>query len=120
MVSYRPLGVTVLAVFIIITYSIIFLLGIALLIWGIKAMPVIGIKSLGGSFLGIVFIIWAFLRISTGFGLLGLRKPAWRSAMTIFCIGLVIDFFIAREQVILDAIIIIYLIIVKRHFRYGY
>jgi hypothetical protein len=56
-----------------------------------------------------------------GFGLLSLRRKAWRSAMLVFCIGLVIDIFISRGQgqVLLDVIIIIYLLIVKRHFRYG-
>jgi hypothetical protein len=54
-----------------------------------------------------------------GFGLLSLRRKAWRSAMLVFCIGLVIDLFISRGQILLDVIIIIYLLIVKRHFRYG-
>lgn len=119
MVSYRPIGVTILAVFIIITYSILFIAGLALLIWGIASIPTIGVLGGAISFLGLVFLIWAFLRLSMGFGLLSLRSKAWRSAFIIFSIGLIIDLMIAREQVILDVIILIYLLIVKKHFRYG-
>jgi hypothetical protein len=119
MVSYRPLGVTILAVIIILTYALIFIVGLAVLLWGITAIPYLGFGGVAISLVGVVFLVWAFLRLSMGFGLLSLRRKAWRSAMLVFCIGLVIDLFISRGQILLDVIIIIYLLIVKRHFRYG-
>jgi hypothetical protein len=119
MVSYRPLGVTILAVIIILTYAFIFIVSLAVLFWGITAIPYMGFGGLAISLVGVVFLVWAFLRLSMGFGLLSLRRKAWRSAMLVFCIGLVIDLFISRGQILLDVIIIIYLLIVKRHFRYG-
>jgi hypothetical protein len=121
MVSYRPLGVTILAVIIILTYSVIFIVGLLVLIWGITTIPYIGAGGVAISLVGVVFLVWAFLRLSMGFGLLSLRRKAWRSAMLVFCIGLVIDIFISRGQgqVLMDVIVIIYLLIVKRHFRYG-
>jgi hypothetical protein len=39
--------------------------------------------------------------------------------MIVFIIGLGIDLFFATGLVLLDIIIIVYLLIVKRHFRYG-
>lgn len=119
MVSYRPIGVTILAVIIILTYSVIFIAGLALLIWGIYTIPYMGMGGVLAGILGIVFLVWAFLRLSMGFGLLSLRRKAWGSAMIVFCFGLVIDLFVAKQQVLIDIIIIIYLLIVKRHFRYG-
>jgi hypothetical protein len=119
MVSYRPIGVTILAVFIIITYSIIFLIGLAWLLGGAAAIPYVGIGGGVAMTIGIVILVFAFLRLSMGFGLLRMRRSAWRSAMMVFCIGLVIDYFITPGQVLLDIIIIVYLLIVKRHFRYG-
>lgn len=117
MVSYRPLGVTILAAIIIITYSVIFIAGLMLLL-GMDTIPApIASKEIS-SIVGIIFIIWAFVRLSMGFGLLRLRKKAWKSAMTVFGIGLVIDFFVAQGQMLLDIIIIVYLIIVKPHFEY--
>lgn len=118
MVSYRPVGVTILAAIIIITYSIVFLIGLAVLIWGIAVIPHIGVRGGILSILGIVFLIWAFVRLSMGFGLLKLRRKAWKSAMIVFGIGLVIDLFIAPGQLLLDIIIIVYLLIVKKHFIY--
>ena len=117
MVSYRPLGVTILAVIIIITYSIIFIAGLVLIL-GIYTIPSAVASREISSIIGIIFLIWAFVRLSMGFGLLRLRRKAWRSAIIVFGIGLIIDLFIAPGQVLLDIIIIVYLIIVKKHFTY--
>lgn len=119
MVSYRPIGVTILAVFIIITYSVIFLIGLAVLFMGVAAIPYVGVG--GGVVMtwGIIILVFAFLRLSMGFGLLRMRRRAWKSAMIVFLIGLFIDLLITPGQVLLDIIIIVYLLIVKRHFRYG-
>ena len=119
MVSYRPIGVTILAAFIIITYSIIFIVGVAVLFWGVSNIPELVISGGVGIIMGIIILIWAFLRLSMGFGLLRMRRRAWKSAMVVFIIGLGIDLFFATGQVLLDVIIIVYLLIVKRHFRYG-
>lgn len=118
MVSYRPLGVTILAVIIILTYSVIFIAALAVLIFGISNIPSFVLIGSLLTIAGIIFMIWAFLRLSVGFGLLRLRRKAWKSAMIIFGIGLIIDLFIAPGQVLLDIIIIVYLLIVKKHFTY--
>jgi hypothetical protein len=119
MVSYRPLGVTILAAFIIITYGIIFVAALVVLVYGITTFTRVGLEGEVMSFLGFVFLIWAFLRLSMGFGLLKMRRRAWRSAMIVFTIGLIIDLVLALSgQVVLDVVIIIYLLIVKKHFTY--
>ena len=116
MAKYRPLGVTILAVIIILTYSVIFFAALAVVLLGVSNIP--RFLLIGGllTIAGIIFMIWAFLRLSVGFGLLRMKRKAWKSAMIIFGIGLLIDLFIAPGQVLLDIIIIVYLIIVKRHF----
>jgi hypothetical protein len=119
MVSYRPLGVTILAVFIIITYGIIFVAALAVLLYGFSTLTRVGLEGEVLSFLGFVFLIWALIRLSMGFGLLRMRRKAWRSAMVVFGIGIIIDLVLALPgQVLLDVIIIIYLLIVKKHFIY--
>ena len=119
MVSYRPTGVTILAAFIIITYGIIFVAALVILVYGITTFTRVGLEGEILSFLGFIFLIWAFLRLSMGFGLLKMRRRAWRSAMIVFIIGIIIDLLLALQgQVILDGIIIVYLLIVKKHFIY--
>ena len=119
MVSYRPLGVTILAAFIIVTYSIIFIFGLAILLKGIDSIPYFWVEGGALTIMGLVLLIWAFLRLSMGFDLLRLRRRAWKSAMVVFIIGLGIDLFFATGQALLDVIVIVYLLIVKKHFRYG-
>jgi hypothetical protein len=117
MVSYRPLGVTILAAIIIITYSVIFIAGLMLLL-GMNTIPTAVASREISSVVGIIFLIWAFVRLSMGFGLLRLRRKAWRSAMIVFGVGLLIDLIFVPQQVLLDIIILVYLIIVKQHFEY--
>jgi hypothetical protein len=117
MVSYRPLGVTILAAIIIITYSVIFIAGLMLLL-GMNTIPTAVASREISSVVGIIFLIWAFVRLSMGFGLLKLRRKAWKSAMIVFGVGLLIDLIFVPQQVLLDIIILVYLIIVKQHFEY--
>ncbi len=88
------------------------------MVFGISTIPLSIEEGLFPFILGIIFVIWAFLRLSTGFGLLRMRRRAWKSAMVIFILGLLIDFVIAQEQMLLDIIIIVYLILVKSEFTY--
>ncbi len=119
MVSYRPTGVTILALFIIITYGIIFVAALVVLLYGISTLSRVGLEGEVLSFLGFIFLIWAFLRLSMGFGLLKMRRRAWRSAMIVFLIGLLIDMVLALSgQILLDVVIIIYLLAVRKHFIY--
>jgi len=116
MTSVRPLGVTLIAFFIIIVYSVIFIAGLSMLIFGIQSIPYVGARGVVVGFIGLVFLVWAFLRLSVGFGLLTMSGKAWKSAMMIFGIGLVIDLVFNPSQVLLDIIVLVYLLIVKRHF----
>ena len=118
MVSYRPLGVTILAAFIIFTYGIIFLVGLALIFGWISPLPLTWLGTGAITFLGLIILVWAVIRLSMGFGLLKMRRKAWKSAIGVFIIGLIFDFFIAPGQILLDIIIIVYLLIVKKHFIY--
>lgn len=119
MVSYRPTGVTILAIFIIIIYGLIFLAGLFVLLYGISTFTRVGLEGEFASIIGMFFLIWAFLRLSMGFGLLKMRRRAWRSAMIVFGIGLIIDLILALPgQVLLDVIILVYLLAVKKHFIY--
>jgi hypothetical protein len=116
MTSVRPLGVTLIAFFIIIVYSLILIVGLSMLIFGIQSVPYIGAEGVLVGFIGLVLLVWAFLRISVGFGLLSMSGKAWKSAMMIFGIGLIIDLVFTPGQVLLDIIVLVYLLIVKRHF----
>jgi hypothetical protein len=116
MTSVRPFGVTLIAFFIIIVYSVIFIVGLSMLIFGITSIPYVGAEGVVVGFIGLVFLIWAFLRLSVGFGLLSMKGKAWKSAMVIFGVGLIIDLIFRPNQVILDIIILLYLLLVKRHF----
>jgi hypothetical protein len=118
MVSYRPVGVTILAAFIIFTYGIIFLVGLALIFGWISPLPLMWAGTEVITFLGLIILIWAAIRLSMGFGLLKMRRKAWKSAMGVFIIGLIFDFFLSPGQILLDIIIIVYLLIVKKHFIY--
>ena len=119
MVSYRPTGVTILAAFIIITYGIIFVAALVVLFYGITTLTRVGLQGEVLSVLGFIFLIWAFLRLSMGFGLLRMRRRAWKSAMVVFGIGIIIDLLLSLPgQVLLDIIVIVYLIAVKKHFIY--
>jgi hypothetical protein len=119
MVSYRPVGVTILAVFIILIYGVIFLAGLVVLIYGISTLTQVGYTGEFASIVGMFFLIWALLRLSMGFGLLKMRRRAWRSAMIVFGIGLLIDLLLTLYgQALLDVGIIVYLLVVKKHFIY--
>jgi len=116
MTSVRPIGVTLIAFFIIIVYSVIFIAGLSMLLFGIRSIPYLGVEGVLVGLTGLVFLVWAFLRLSVGFGLLTMQGKAWKSAMVIFGISLVINLYFGSGQVLLDIIILVYLLIVKRHF----
>lgn len=116
MTSVRPIGVTIIAFFIIIVYSVIFIAGLTMFIFGIRSIPYVGAEGVVVGFIGLVFLVWAFLRLSVGFGLLSMQGKAWKSAMLIFGIGLLIDLAYGPNQVLLDIVILLYLLIVKKHF----
>jgi hypothetical protein len=119
MVSYRPTGVTILAIFIILIYGAIFIAGLVVLIYGISTISRVGYSGEFASIVGMFFLIWALLRLSMGFGLLKMRRRAWRSAMVVFGIGILIDLILRLYgQVGLDVLIIVYLLAVKKHFIY--
>ena len=119
MVSYRPTGVTILAVFIILIYGLIFIAGLVVLIYGISTISRVGFGGEFASIVGMFFLIWAFLRLSMGFGLLKMRRRAWRSAIIVFGIGIIIDLLLTLYgQAVLDVVIIVYLLAVKKHFIY--
>ena len=81
MTSVRPLGVTIIAFFIIIVYSVIFIAALTMFIFGITSIPYLGAEGAVVGFIGLVFLIWAFLRLSMGFGLLTMDGKAWKSAI---------------------------------------
>ena len=118
MSSYRPTGVTILAVFIIFFYSIVFIAGLLVFLFGLSIIPQIGVLGVLVGVAGMAVLIYALLRLSVGFGLLSLKSKAWKSAMIIFGLGLIIDLIFSPEQVVLDVIVLVYLLIVKKHFVY--
>ena len=118
MSSHRPTGVTILAVFIIFVYSILFLVSLLLIIFGISLFSSFKEGAILLGVAGFAVMIYALLRLSVGFGLLSLKSKAWKSAMIIFGLGLIIDLIFSPEQVVLDVIVLVYLLIVKKHFVY--
>jgi len=117
-VRTRPLGVTILAVLTILVGIGTLLLGVALFALGAFA----GAFSLGflaalGVLAGLVFVVVGILFLAAGFGLLNLRKWAWWLAILAFIVSLASSALSANYVfVAIDALLVIYLILVRKHF----
>jgi hypothetical protein len=113
----RPIGVTILAILII-------LAGIFFLLISLAAL-VVGTVFLGGFGLaiGVVLVILAFLTLAAGFGLLGMRPWAWWLSVIVLFLSTLSQ--VGSYQIgagslwsiAIPALILLYLLAVRKHFR---
>lgn len=114
----RPIGVTILAVLTILIGILIVLAGIVLvaaplLLTGFGLPLAFGLAA---SVLGGIVLLVGILWVGTGVGLLRLRGWAWWLAVIVMVISIVgsIGTLVAA---IVPGLILVYLILVRRHFR---
>ena len=113
----RPIGVTILAILII-------LAGIFFLLISLAAL-VIGTVFLGGFGLaiGVVLVILAFLTLAAGLGLLRMRRWAYWLSVIVLVLSILSQ--VGSYQIgtgslwsiAIPALILIYLLAVRKHFR---
>src|SRR5438034_7251852 len=114
----RPIGVTILAVLTILGGVLLLLLGIVVVAFS-SLLVGVGLPlgfGLTGSVLGAIILIFGIIWIAVGSALLKLRPWAWWLAI----IGMVLSIvgsIGSQIPAILPGIILLYLILVRRHFR---
>ena len=113
----RPIGVAILAILVVLV-GVIFLVAAigVLLLTGFVALT--GLLPFGflGSILGIILLIFALLWIAVGLGLWHLRSWAWWLAVIVM-IFTIIGAISVPATVVIPLIILIYLVLVRQHFR---
>src|SRR5881396_3534162 len=111
----RPIGVTILTI----------LGGVLLLLLGIVVVAfsslLVGVGlplgfGLTGSVLGAIILIFGIIWIAVGSGLLNLRPWAWWLAIIVMVLSIVGSIG-SPISAILPGLILLYLILVRRHFR---
>ncbi len=114
----RPIGVTILAVLTILFGILIVLAGIVLLV-----APLIFVGTglplafgLAASVLGGIVLLFGLIWIGVGVGLLHLRSWAWWLAIIVMIFSIVGSIG-ALVTAVVPALILIYLILVRRHFH---
>ncbi|TMA07329.1 MAG: hypothetical protein E6J94_05270 [Methanobacteriota archaeon] len=114
----RPIGVTILAVLTILGGVLLLLLGIVVVAFS-SLLVGVGLPlgfGLTGSVLGAIILIFGIIWIAVGSGLLNLRPWAWWLAIIVMVLSIVGSIG-SPITAILPGLILLYLILVRRHFR---
>lgn len=114
----RPIGVAILAILIVLVGAIFLLGAIGLLAFAgftlIRALPTF--FGLASTILGVVLLIFALIFIGVGLGLWHLRSWAWWLAIIVLIIS-IIGGLGDPVGLVIPLILLIYLILVRQHFR---
>ena len=113
----RPIGVAILAILVVLV-GVLLLIGAIAVILFTGFFFLAGLPSFGlaGSVLGILLLIFALLWIGVGLGLWHLRSWAWWLAIIVMLLS-IIGGIAAPASVIIPLLIMIYLVLVRRHFH---
>lgn len=113
----RPIGVAILAILVVLV-GVLLLLGAIAVLFLSGFVALVGLLPFGalGGILGIILLIIALLWIAVGLGLWHLRSWAWWLAVIVMVLS-IIGAFAAPATVIVPLIILIYLVLVRHHFR---
>ena len=114
----RPIGVTILAVLTILGGVLLLLLGIVVIAFS-SLLVGVGLPlgfGLTGSILGALVLIFGIVWIAVGSGLLNLRSWAWWLAIIVMVLS-VVGSITVPVAAILPGLILVYLILVRHHFR---
>ena len=114
----RPIGVTLLAVLTILLGILIVLVG---LLFIIAPLILVGVGlplafGLATSVIGAIVFVLGLIWIGVGVGLLHLRGWAWWLAVIVMVLSIV-GSFSSPITAVIPALILVYLIVVRRHFR---
>lgn len=115
----RPIGVAILAILVVLIGVLLLIIGIAAFAFTLVLLPAAPLPPLlpvlAGA-LGVIFLIFGLIWIGVGLGLWHLRRWAWWLAVIVMFLS-VIGFLASPASVILPLIILIYLVLVRQHFR---
>jgi len=114
----RPIGVTILAILTILVGVLLLLLGIVVIAFS-SLLVGVGLPlgfGLTGSILGALVLIFGIVWIAVGSGLLHLRSWAWWLAIIVMVLS-VVGSITVPVAAILPGLILVYLILVRHHFR---
>ena len=113
----RPIGVAILAILVILI-GVLFLVGALAILFLSGFVALAGFLPFGalGGIVGIILLIVALLWIAVGLGLWHLRSWAWRLAIIVMVLS-IIGGIAAPPSIIIPLIILIYLVLVRHHFR---
>ncbi len=113
----RPLGVAILAILVVLVGVILLFGAIALFLlstsFAFAGLPTFG---LAGSILALILLIFALLWIGVGLGLWHLRSWAWWLAVIVMILS-ILGGIAALPSIVIPLIILIYLLLVRDHFR---
>ncbi len=115
----RPFGVTILGLYIIVFAMLALLISLNHLQgWDIYT-PDGSISGMSSLALGIIYLFIGLSRLGVGIGVLNLKRAAWKGAFIIISIGIFFDLIYGYTfGVILGVIALLYLMMMKNHFRY--
>ena len=113
----RPIGVTILAVLIILAGLFFLFISLAALVLGTVFLGGFGLA------LGAVLVILAFLTLAAGFGLLGMRPWAWWLSVIVLVLSILSQ--VGSYQIgtgspwsiAIPGLILVYLLAVRKYFR---
>lgn len=114
----RPIGVTLLALLTILFGILIVLVGVVflvapLILVGVGLPPAFGLAA---GVLGAIIFVFGLIWIGVGVGLLHLRGWAWWLAVIVMVLSIV-GSIASPITAIIPGLILVYLIVVRRHFR---
>ncbi|HLB67915.1 MAG TPA: hypothetical protein VJN63_05570 [Thermoplasmata archaeon] len=113
----RPIGVSILAILVVLGGVLFLLSGIAILLFSAAfALGGLGIFGLAGSILGGIVLIFGIIWIAVGLGLWNLRGWAWWLAVIVMVLT-ILGGISAPAVIVIPLLILIYLILVRNHFR---
>ena len=113
----RPIGVSILAILVVLGGVLFLLSGIAILLFSAAfALGGLGIFGLAGSILGGIVFIFGIIWIAVGLGLWNLRGWAWWLAVIVMVLT-ILGGISAPAVIVVPLLILIYLILVRNHFR---
>ena len=110
----RPLGVIILGIIITLStfvyiYLALYIFNVGLVFRGIFVITAI---------VALIILILGIMRFFVGIGLLKMKRKAWRSALFIIIIGMILDIFQKQGgSFVFNFFLLIYLFLVKKHFR---
>lgn len=117
----RPIGVTILAILLILVGIFAVLISLAVLFLGVLILPDVGLLGVG---IGVVVLILSFLILAAGFALLSLRPWAWWLSVIVLLLYLLAQIPFIRAgggiglvSIIIPALMFVYLLAVRKHFR---